>query len=226
MCLLDGKQYDMDLEKRFSFVGLNDDQVVGHISRFISGLWQIHPFPEGNTRTTAVFGIKYLRYQGGQVDTRLFAHRARYFRDALVRANYRNRAKGIREEYSYLIKFFRNLLLGEKYVLKSRFLHIQAEPQPETAAPVEASAIAEHALIKVDPYVGALIKMMGGAQMSVREMMEGMGLKGRDNFFRKYLNPSLVEGCIRMLYPDNPRHPRQKYQLTARGSLAWEDLHR
>jgi len=84
----------------------------------------------------------------------------------------------------------------------------------------------ERALISVDPYVGELLKAIGGAQMNVREMMESLELKGRDNFLKKYLNPAMAAGYLRMLYPDNPRHPRQKYQLTARGSLAWQDLHR
>lgn len=221
--------YDIDREKQFSYTGLSDDQMVGRIARFISGLWQIHPFPEGNTRTTAVFCIKYLRYQGFKVDNRLFAHHARYFRDALVRANYSNRAKGVKPDYSFLYKFFRNLLLGEHHMLQSRFLHIHVaaptDVEPLAEAPAEPE-MREHAMVKVDPYVAELLKAIGGAQMNVREMMESLGLKGRDNFLKKYLNPALAAGCMRMLYPDNPRHPRQKYQLTARGSLAWQDLHR
>jgi len=222
--------YDIDQEKQFSYAGLTDDQMIGRIARFISGLWQIHPFPEGNTRTTAVFCIKYLRYQGFKVDNRLFAHHAKYFRDALVRANYTNRAKGVKADYSFLYKFFRNLLLGEKYTLKSRFAHIRAtEVEPVEVQPVEERKERiqdERALISVDPYVGELLKAIGGAQMNVREMMESLELKGRDNFLKKYLNPAMAAGYLRMLYPDNPRHPRQKYQLTARGSLAWQDLHR
>ncbi len=222
--------YDIDQEKQFSYIGLSNDQMIGRISRFISGLWQIHPFPEGNTRTTAVFCIKYLRYQGFTVDNRMFAHHAKYFRDALVRANYTNRAKGVKADYSFLYKFFRNLLLGEKHTLKSRFTHILATPaEPAESPPVEehkARIQDERTPVTVDPYVGELLKAIGGAQMNVREMMESLGLKGRDNFLKKYLNPALAAGCMRMLYPDNPRHPRQKYQLTARGSLAWQDLHR
>lgn len=222
--------YDIDQEKQFSYVGLTDDQTVGHLARFISGLWQIHPFPEGNTRTTAVFCIKYLRFHGFRVDNRMFAFHARYFRDALVRANYNNRAKGIKADYSYLFKFFRNLLLGESHMLKSRFIHIHASPEEEVQAQapqeVTDSKYEEPAMVKVEPCVGELLKAIGGAQMNVREMMEVLGLKGRDNFLKKYLNPALAAGCLRMLYPDSPRHPRQKYQLTARGSLAWQDLHR
>ncbi len=157
----------------------------------------------------------------------MFACHARYFRDALVRANYSNRAKGVRADFSFLFKFIRNLLLGEKHVLKSRFAHIHAMPAEQAAgAPQAAPAESEHALVIVDSYVGELLKVLGGAQMSVREMMDGLSLKGRDNFLKKYLNPAVAAGCIRMLYPENPRHPRQKYQLTARGGLAWQDLHR
>ena len=126
------------------------------------------------------------------------------------------------ESESFLLKFFRNLLLGEKHVLKSRFAHVRAACC-ETEQEVEHS---RPSIIAVDPYVGELLKAIGGALMSVREMMEVLGLKGRDNFLKKYLNPAVAAGCIGMLYPDNPRHPRQKYRLTARGALAWQDLHR
>lgn len=222
--------YDIDQEKQFSYAGLNNDQMIARIARFISGLWQIHPFSEGNTRTTAVFCIKYLRYQGFKVDNRMFARHAKYFRDALVRANYSNRAKGVKADYSFLYKFFRNLLLGENHVLKSRFTHIHATVQaPEAEQTVDERqerVKEERPLLSVDPYVAELLKAIGSAQMSVREMMERLELKGRDNFLKKYLNPTMAAGYLRMLYPDNPRHPRQKYRLTARGSLVCQDLRR
>lgn len=87
-------------------------------------LWQIHVFDEGNTRTTAVFFIKYLRTLGFTVDNTLFSKHAWYFRNAMVRANYENLAAGIHETNEYLVKFLRNLLLGEENELKNRYLHI------------------------------------------------------------------------------------------------------
>ena len=89
-------------------------------------LWQIHPFDEGNTRTTAVFFIKYLRTLGFTVDNTPFSKHAWYFRNALVRANYENLPAGIHETNEYLVKFLRNLLLGEENELKNRYLHISA----------------------------------------------------------------------------------------------------
>lgn len=105
--------YDIQQEKDFSYKGLTDEEKVRHLCRFTAGLWQIHPFREGNTRTTAVFLIQYLRSVGYKVNNDMFAHHSWYFRNALVRANYKNSALGIDYDYQYLELFFRNLLLGE-----------------------------------------------------------------------------------------------------------------
>ncbi len=117
-------EYDLDQERQFDYTGLSKDKTVEHIARFVSGLWQIHPFREGNTRTTALFTIKYLRMLGFTVSNELFANHSWYFRNALVRANYRNVAKGIAADESFLIRFFRNLLLGESHSLKNRYMMI------------------------------------------------------------------------------------------------------
>ena len=116
--------YDIKLEKEFSYRGLTADQRIEHIARFVSNLWQIHAFGEGNTRTTAVFLIEYLRTLGYDVENDLFAENSWYFRNALVRANYTNVQKDIYETTEYLELFLRNLLLGEKNELKNRYLHI------------------------------------------------------------------------------------------------------
>ena len=121
--------YDIEQEKSFSYKGLSSDEMITHISRFVSGLWQIHAFGEGNTRTTAVFTILYLRSIGFQVNNELFANHSWYFRNALVRANYKNAVKGIDYTPVYLERFFRNLLLGERWDLRNRYLHIQAPEQ-------------------------------------------------------------------------------------------------
>ena len=116
--------WDIEQEKNFSYKGLTDDEKIEHIAKFISGIWQIHAFREGNTRTTAIFTIQYLRSLGYEVNNEMFAKHSWYFRNALVRANYRNINKDIEYSPIYLVRFFRNLLLGESWVLKNRYLHI------------------------------------------------------------------------------------------------------
>lgn len=118
-------EYDLEQERRFIYKGLSQAQIIEHLARFVSGIWQIHPFPEGNTRTTAVFTIKYLRSMGYKVENDMFKNHSWYFRNALVRANYRNAVKGIEPSDDFLIAFFRNLLLGENNELKNRYLHIR-----------------------------------------------------------------------------------------------------
>ena len=98
------------------------EEMVKHISRFVANVWQVHPFGEGNTRTTAVFAIQYLKHLGFKVANEIFADHSIYFRNALVRANYSNIQYGIKETTEYLERFFRNLLMGEKNELKSRYM--------------------------------------------------------------------------------------------------------
>ena len=117
-------EYDISQEKDFSYKGLSMDEIIHHLAVFISRLWQIHIFGEGNTRTTAVFFIKYLRTLGFSATNDIFAENAWYFRNALVRANYTNLQKGVHETTEYLEVFLRNLLLNEKNELHNRNLHI------------------------------------------------------------------------------------------------------
>ncbi len=118
-------EYDFEQEKKFSYKGLSEQEIIEHIAHFISYLWQIHIFGEGNTRTTAVFLIKYLRKLGfKEVNNDLFAEHSWYFRNALVRDNYEDLSKNIHKTSTYLIRFLRNLLLKENYVLKNREMHI------------------------------------------------------------------------------------------------------
>ena len=116
--------YDFEQERAFNYKGLSNDQIVKHITFFVSRLWQIHAFGEGNTRTTAVFTIKYLRSLGYKADNDIFAENSWYFRNALVRANYSNLQNGIQENSEFLELFFRNLILGENNELKNRYTHI------------------------------------------------------------------------------------------------------
>ena len=117
-------EYDFAEERKFSYKGLTTDEIIHHLAFFISRLWQIHIFGEGNTRTTAVFFIKYLKSLGYDVTNDIFAENAWYFRNALVRANYNNLKENIHETTSYLEIFIRNLLLNENNELKNRYLHI------------------------------------------------------------------------------------------------------
>ena len=117
-------KYDFETEKNFDYSKLSKKDAVKHITRFVANMWQIHPFGEGNTRTTAVFTIKYLRSLGFNVNNEPFEKHSWYFRNALVRANYTNMQKGIYMNTEYLEKFFRNILLGENNELKNRYTHI------------------------------------------------------------------------------------------------------
>lgn len=119
--------YDFEMERQFNYKNLSKDEIVKHITFFVSRLWQIHAFGEGNTRTTAVFTIKYLRSLGFKADNKIFEQNSWYFRNALVRANYNNLQKGISENPEYLEKFFRNLMLSEEHELKNRYTHIEYE---------------------------------------------------------------------------------------------------
>ena len=107
-------EYDFSQERGFCYKGLSMDEIIHHLAVFISRLWQIHIFGEGNTRTTAVFFIKYLKALGFSVTNDIFAENAWYFRNALVRANYTNLQNDIHETTEYLEAFLRNLLLNEK----------------------------------------------------------------------------------------------------------------
>ena len=117
-------EYDFRVEKEFKYKGLGINKIIDHLAIFVANLWQIHAFEEGNTRTIAVFVIKYLRTLGFDVTNDVFEKNAWYFRNALVRANYNDFKSGEFEERKYLILFLRNLLLGEKNELKSRYLHV------------------------------------------------------------------------------------------------------
>lgn len=132
----DTLDYDFAQEKQFSYDALSVIESIRHMARFASGVWQIHPFCEGNTRATAVFVVKYLKTFGFAVNNDVFASNSWYFRNALVRANYNNLQKGIHEMSVFLEQFFENLLLGAQHELKNRYLHVdyEAEMQAQSAS--------------------------------------------------------------------------------------------
>ena len=125
--LCDTLEYDFSEERTFSYKGLSINEIIHHLAVFVSRLWQIHIFEEGNTRTTAVFFIKYLRTMGFDAANDIFAENVRYFRNALVRANYNNFKIGIHETTEYLELFLRNLLLNEENELHNRVMHISGK---------------------------------------------------------------------------------------------------
>ncbi len=116
--------YAFDREREFSYVRRTKRQIIEHFSRFIATIWRIHPFREGNTRTTAVFAIKYLKELGYKVADNMFKENSWYFRNALVRACYENPLKGVGRTFEPLERFFRNLLFGERHELKNRYLRV------------------------------------------------------------------------------------------------------
>lgn len=116
--------YDFKTEKDFTYKNLSKQDIVKHLAKFTCDIWQIHPFCEGNTRSTAVFVIKYLNALGYSIGNESFAKNSWYFRNALVRANYNDLQNDIYATTVYLEKFFENLLFGAKHELKNRYLHI------------------------------------------------------------------------------------------------------
>jgi fido (protein-threonine AMPylation protein) len=227
--------YDLEKERNFSYKGISEDAMIAHMTRFVSGLWQIHAFGEGNTRTTAVFTIQYLRSIGLDVNNDLFARHSWYFRNALVRANYKNAKKGIDYTPVYLERFFRNLLLGEQWDLRNRYLHIHPTEewriQPNLATRTSGVQVPEQVPEQVrdmlhtdNPLILELIKEIGDKELSIADIMKVLGLKHRPNFLEYHLNPAIKGGFVRMLYLDSPRHPRQKYLLTVKGLALYKEL--
>lgn len=260
----------LDKERRFRYENESPDNIIKHLAAFAAEMWQICPFGEGNTRTTAVLIILYLRSLGFETQSKLFKNYSWYFHNALVRANYRNLVKNIAFEPVYLERFFRNMLLGEQWDLRNRYLHVrpaaewsvqpnlnsnistgQVKVKQDTSrrqdkgkkniskADVTTDKANPELIIVTDgqekagntekiqdsradypidnPNVLFLAVVLGGQFLSAKEIMDGLKLKGRDNFLKLYLTPALEAGFVRLLYPMSPRHPRQKYMLTSKG---------
>lgn len=182
--------YDFSQERDFKFNGLTMDETIHHLAVFISRLWQIHAFGEGNTRTTAVFFIKYLRMLGFDAENDMFAENSWYFRNALVRANYTNIKEGIYETTEFLEKFLRNLLLGEKHELHNREMHIRGEFLLGHADPINdpindpiklderESRIIE--LLREDPSLtrAGMAEQLGCSDSTVKRILQNLVAKG------------------------------------------------
>lgn len=223
-------RYDIQQEKDFCYKGLTTDEIINHIVDFVTLLWQNHPFREGNTRTTAVFIIKYLRSIGFRANNDLFAENSWYFRNALVRANYRNPSKGVEPNKSFLVKFFRNLMLGEQHELKNRYMLIgyndtdNTHTSTHTSTRTSTSTSTNNLKAGLTENVKRLILAIGTDEKSVKEMMEAVGLKNRPNFLEYSLTPAISDGFVIMKYPSSPRHPRQKYLLTVKGLAVYDKM--
>ena len=146
----DTLEYDFEQERNFLYKDLGLEESIKHLCRFTSNIWQVHPFCEGNTRTTAVFIIKYLRTFGFNINDEVFADNSWYFRNSLVRANYKNFEKNIFEDISYLEKFFYNLLTGSNNKLKNRYTHIDyIQDKNEDDLKVNNCTLEEQAIINI-----------------------------------------------------------------------------
>ncbi|MDE5999710.1 MAG: Fic family protein [Bacteroidaceae bacterium] len=218
-------EYDLEQERQFDYSKVDSIGLVNHIAQFVSGLWQIHPFGEGNTRTTAVFTILYLRSMGFDVTNNLFANHSWYFRNALVRANYQNVQKGIMRDTEYLKRFFRNLLLGESNELRNRYMVVNAPKALfEEQVQDENRTSTEQPTVQVTEQVRSVLIALSNEQLPLKKLMEKVGLKHRPTFIENYINPALNIGAIKVLYPDKPNHPRQKYLLTTKGQALYNEI--
>lgn len=148
--IMESLKYDFEQEKNFSYKDLSFDEAIKHLCRFTSNIWQVHPFCEGNTRTTAVFIIKYLRTFGFNINDEVFAKHSWYFRNSLVRANYKKFDKNIFEDISFLENFFYNLLANTNYELKNRYTHVDyLEDSNEEDLKSNSLTLEEQAIINI-----------------------------------------------------------------------------
>ena len=201
----DALDYDFDREKNFSYEDLNLKEKIEHIAGFISGIWQIHPFCEGNTRTVAVFTIKYLKTMGFDANNDFFEQNAKYFRDALVRANYQDLKRNIPYTKEFLNKFFENMLLDEKNNLDSNFLLIKVDDDKNAGVNFENAGVNQKNVgvnfenvgvnpkdvgVKIDDGIISLIK--DNNKITIREMASKLNKTTRS-----------VERALKKLKEDN-----------------------
>jgi fido (protein-threonine AMPylation protein) len=174
-------EYDFQQEKVFSYRGLSQREIIEHIAQFISNLWQIHIFGEGNTRTTAVFLIKYLRKLGfKEVNNDLFAEHSWYFRNALVRANYEDLSKDIHKTDKYIVCFLLNLLHQGNHMLKNREMHIQyvlpiddtVKTRPDTVNDTVFNLIRQNKKITAAEISEQLKVSLSTAKRKIKELKE------------------------------------------------------
>ena len=174
-------EYDFETERNFKYIDLSEDKVIEHLATFVSNLWQIHAFQEGNTRTTAVFFIKYLRSLGYDVTNDVFAKNAWFFRNALVRANFKFIRKGIYDDKKYIIMFLRNLLLNEHNTLRNRDLRISIDSNDNETAPRETRVLK---LIKANPRI-SIDELASRIGVSPRTIDSVIALLSKENKIKR-----------------------------------------
>lgn len=180
--------YDFTQEKATNYLDLNTEAAIRQIAKFISGIWQIHPFGEGNTRTTAVFTIKYLQSFGFTVKNDMFKEHSWYFRNALVRSNYNNYPKGISATDQYLVLFFRNLLLGESNELRNRDMLVGQVQSDKTGISkcqngplnVTLEELAIIKILRINPKATQemIASSIGKSTRTIKRIMSSMSVKG------------------------------------------------
>ena len=207
-------------EREFDYGGKTPRKIIPHFARFIAQIWQLHPFGEGNTRTTAVFTIKYLNSLGYRVTNNMFRDNSWYFRNALVRANYADCERDVKRDWSYLEAFFRNLLLGEKNEMKSRYLLIGLTDEDKqkirelteggqkevVRKSGKKKAVRKKRLEKsgkktVD-VLWALLK--GNPRLTLADMVEALGITR--STIQKHIVNLKVAGRLRRIGPDKGGH--------------------
>jgi len=193
-------------EQEFSYARKSKKILISHFARFISKIWQIHPFREGNTRTTAVFAIKYLRSLNIPATNDLFAENSWFFRNALVRANYENPLQDVARDYEPLERFFRCLILGERHQLKSRFLRIGIgkEQQEELAkGRLSASEGCQKKVVRkgCQKTAGKLLNMLKN-QPHLTQVGMATALSISRQAVQKHLARLKADGRLRRVGPD------------------------
>jgi len=170
-------EYDIEQEKNFSYKGLSIDETIRHLARFTANLWQIHPFAEGNTRTVAVFLIKYLKTMGFDVTNDTFAKNSWYFRNALVRANYTNIPKGVFETTKYLEMVLKNLIQNKENVLENRELRVEEE-----LVSYSARSVGRPILVLPENWDDVILQWKNGI-ISAQDAMKATNMK-RTSFYK------------------------------------------
>lgn len=176
--------------------------------------------------------VKVLSYPTFNVDNDLFAKHSWYFRNALVRANYSNYQQKILRNPSFLEMFFRNLLLGENNELRNRYMIVnppkewKVEQDKYPASTPQVPHKLPTSLDEINDNTTRVMQAIGRKQLSIKEILSALGLKDRKHFIEQFLNPAITEGYVRLLYPDKPRHPRQKYLLTVKGMMHYNNSER
>lgn len=196
--LLSSLARDFQEEREFDYGGQPPESIIPHFVRFIAQIWQVHPFAEGNTRTTAVFAIKYLRSLGYRVTSNMFKDHSWYFRNALVRANYADYQRGVKREWGYLEAFFRNLLLGETNELKSRYLLIGSGQEPPRFVTTETSKVVRKGCQKTRDLLVELIRHNPRIPQSAMASTLAISRQA----VQKHLAALRATGALRRIGPD------------------------